>query len=49
MFRNFLAISVTECIKFTKRVELCTDIWQLDDIFEPPGQTELIVGYFLSP
>ena len=35
--------SITECIKFTKRVELWTDFWQLDDMFEPPGQNELIV------
>ena len=26
--------SITECIKFTKRAELWTDFWQLDDIFE---------------
>ena len=32
-----------ECIKFTKRAELWTDFWQLDDIFEPPGRNELIV------
>ena len=35
--------SITECIKFTKRAELRTDFWQLDDIFEPPGRNELIV------
>ena len=40
-----------ECIKFTKRAELWTDFWQLDDIFEPPGRNELIlwkrtVGFF---
>ena len=32
-----------ECIKFTKRAELWTDFWQLDDIFEPPGRNELIL------
>ena len=47
--------SITECIKFTKRAELWTDFWQLDDIFEPPGRNELIVWktdsrfFFLSP
>ena len=44
--------SITECIKFTKRAELWTDSWQLDDIFEPPGRNELIVwkpdGLFFS-
>ena len=35
--------SITECIKVTKRVELWTDFWELDDIFEPPGRNELIV------
>ena len=33
--------SITEWIKFTKRVELWTDFWQLDHIFEPPGRNEL--------
>ena len=28
----------TGCIKFTKRVELWIDFWQLDNIFESPGQ-----------
>ena len=45
--------SITECIKFTKKAELWTDFWQLDDIFEPPGRSELIVWkkysrFFLS-
>ena len=46
---------ITECIKFTKRAELWTDFWQLDDIFEPPGRNELVVWktdsrfFFLSP
>ena len=35
--------SITECIKFTKRAELWTDFWHLDDIFKPPGRNELIV------
>ena len=35
--------SITEYIKFTKRAELRTDFWQLDDIFELPGRNELIV------
>ena len=34
---------ITECIKFTKRAELWTDFWQLDDVFEPPGRNELVV------
>ena len=38
-----LAKSVTGCIKFTKRAELWRDFWHLDDVFEPPGQNELIV------
>ena len=38
---------------FTKRVELLIDFWKLDDIFEPPGQNELIEckrggGFYLS-
>ena len=47
--------SITEWIKFSKRVELWTDFWQLDDIFEPPGRSELIVWktdsrfFFLAP
>ena len=35
--------SITECIKFTKRAELWTDFWQLDDIFELSGRKELIL------
>ena len=35
-----LAKSITGCIKFTKRVELWMDFWQLDNIFESPGQNE---------
>ena len=35
--------SITERIKFTKRAELWTDFWHLNDIFEPPGRNELIV------
>ena len=42
-FRYSLAKSITGCIKFTKRTELWLDFWQLDDIFEPPGQNELII------
>ena len=34
---------ITGCIKFTKRAELWTDFWQLDDVFEPPGRNELVV------
>ena len=47
--------SITGCIKFTKTTELWIDFWQLDDIFEPPGQNELIIWktdsrfFFLSP
>ena len=45
--------SITECIKFPKRVELWTDFWQLDDIFESPGRNKLIVwktaSRFFSP
>ena len=37
------SIITRESIKFTKRAELRTDFWQLDDIFEPPGRNELIV------
>ena len=54
-FRYSLAKSITGCIKFTKRTELWIDFWQLDDIFEPPGQNELIIWktdsrfFFLSP
>ena len=42
-FRYSLAKSITGCIKFTKRTELWIDFWQLDDIFQPPGQNELII------
>ena len=42
-FRYSLAKSITGYIKFTKRTELWLDFWQLDDIFEPPGQNELII------
>ena len=42
-FRYSLAKSITGCIKFTKRTELWLDFWQLDDIFEPPGQNEIII------
>ena len=38
-----LAKSIIGCIKFTKRAELWRDFWHLDDVFEPPGQNELIV------
>ena len=38
-----LAKSITGCIKFTKRAELWRDFWHLDDVFEAPGQNELIV------
>ena len=41
-FGYSLAKSITGCIKFTKRTELWIDFWQLDDIFEPPGENELI-------
>ena len=34
---------MTECIKFTKRVELWTDFWLLDESLEPIGRNELIV------
>ena len=42
-FRYFLAKSITGCVKFTKRAELWIDFWQFNDIFEPPGQNELII------
>ena len=54
-FGYSLAKSITGCIKFTKRTELWIDFWQLDDIFEPPGENELIkwktdsLFFFLSP
>ena len=54
-FRYSLAKSITGCIKFTRRTELWIDFWQLDDIFEPPGENELIkwktdsLFFFLSP
>ena len=47
--------SITECIKFSKRAELWTDFWQLNNIFEPPGRNKLIVWkidshfFFLLP
>ena len=34
---------ITRCIKFTKREELWIEFWQLDNIFESPGQNKLIV------
>ena len=38
-----LTKSITGCIKFTKRAELWINFWQLDDVFEPPVQNDLIV------
>ena len=54
-FRYFLAKSITGCVKFTKRTELWIDSWKFNDVFEPPGQNELIIWktdsrfFFLSP
>ena len=36
--------SIPECIKFTKRAELWTDFWQLEDIFEPLVGTNSLYG-----
>ena len=44
MTPGFKPFTITpESIKFTKRAELRTDFWQLDDIFESPGRNELTV------
>ena len=44
-----LTKSITGHIKFTKRVEAWINFWQLDDVFEPPVQNELIVWKTDSP
>ena len=36
--------SITECIKFTKRAELWTDFWHLDDILNPLVGTNSLYG-----
>ena len=38
-----LSKSITGCIKFTKRAELWSEFWHPDNVFELPGQNELIV------